>query len=77
MKTTMMYIRVQSMMEVCLACSAGAAALPDHPVAPRADDGGAQWQREVHRLEGPPQGPGEDRGSGGRGSHHRPKGGRG
>ena len=57
-------------------CPTGAAAVPDHPAPPRPHDGGTQWQWQVLRLEGPPQGSGEDRGSGGRGPHHRPQGGR-
>lgn len=53
---------------------AGPAALPDHAAAPRADDGGSQRQRQVHRLAGAPQGPGETGGGGGGRTHHRPQG---
>jgi hypothetical protein len=52
----------------------GHPALPDHQLAPWPHDGGAQWLRQVHCLEGAAQGPGEARGCRGRGTRHRPEG---
>ena len=51
---------------------AGFATVPDHSVAPRPDDGGSQWEWQVHSLEGAPQGPGAHGECGGCVSHHRP-----
>ena len=52
----------------------GAAAVPDFCAEPRPNDGWPQWQRQVHCMAGPDEGPGETGGGGGSGARDRAKG---